>query len=122
MKLSRFLIVALVALGLALPSMAQAKPPLKKVPLECEVLGPHKVKITNPGKLPIPKAAIVVVRRGATGPVILKWKLNPHKVISPRDAIHLQLQGPGVKLDGHGGDLAGKPGKCEAFAKVPPPK
>jgi hypothetical protein len=121
MKLHHLLVVALVALGLALPAAAQAKPP-KKVPLQCKVLGPHKVKVTNPGKLPIPKTATIVVRKGATGPVILKWKLQPHKVCSPRDAITLQLQGPGIKLDGHGGDLAGKPGQCEAFAKVPAPK
>ncbi len=122
MKLHHLLIVALFVLGLVLPAPAQAKPPKKKIPLECKVLGPHKVKVNNPGKHPIPKTATIVVKKGATGPVILKWKLQPHKVCSPRDALVLQLQGPPIKLDGKGGDIAGKPGLCKAFAKIPLPK
>ncbi len=128
-SLHRILILAFVTLTLALPSAAMAKgPKKKKVMLQCEVLGPHKVKVTNPGDHPIPKTAKIVVIRGATGPVILtkgatgpvimKWKQQPQKVISPRDAIVLQLDGKGTDLVGQGNDLAGKPGSCEAWARV----
>jgi len=119
MKMHRVLIIALVTIGLALPTAALAKGPKKKVKLQCEVLGPKKVRVTNPGGHPIPKAAKIVVVKGATGPVIMKWKQHPEKVISPRDAIVLHLDGKGTDLDGKGNDLAGKPGLCKAWANVP---
>ena len=123
MSLPRILIVAFVTLGLVLPSVALAKGPKpkkpKKIMLQCEVLGPHKVRLTNQGTVSIKKMANVVVLRGATGPVIMKWKQQPSKVISPRDAIIMHLEGKGNDLDGKGTDLVGKPGMCKAFVKLP---
>ncbi len=124
MRLFRYLVVALVALGLAVPSTALAKKKKKKkIKLQCTVLTPGKtppkVKLEN-GNKPVPKGVKIVVRVSTGTPAIKQWTLAPsNSVISPRDAVNVNLDGKGTDLDGHGGDLSNKVNKCNAWAVLP---